>query len=96
MKDVVSSHPLFIQGKTFWKSKMYEEAIEMFSSLLQTLIAQYGELSFESAKAYFEYGNALLSKVEDAASNEGILGAAADDAKATESLTKMLGVRNII
>ena len=92
MKDIVCDHPLFIQGKKFFNDKMYEEAIDMFSSLLQTLIQIHGETSFETARAYFEYGNALLTKVEDTAANEGILGAAADDVKATESIKKILDV----
>jgi hypothetical protein len=48
-------------------------------------------MSLESARAYFEYGNALLTKVEDTPT-EGILGTAADEAKASASIHKVLSV----
>lgn len=62
----------------------------MLSELLESLVAEHGEKSLETARAYFEYGNALLTKIEDTPA-EGLLGSAADDAKATAALTKILG-----
>ena len=37
---------------------------------VQTSVESYGELSFESAQAYYEYGNALLTKEEENPSNQ--------------------------
>ena len=37
---------------------------------IQTSVESYGELSFESAQAYYEYGNALLTKEEENPSNQ--------------------------
>ncbi len=50
-------------------------------------------MEIECARAYFEYGNALLMKEEDNPTDD-LLGAAAQEAKkAAASLTSILSVR---
>lgn len=87
--NVVKEDARYKQGRKFMKENKYEEAIELFSSLLQSRwfaiihlrhcidnllwqlsVETHGELSFESAQAYYEYGNALLTKEEENPSNQ--------------------------
>ena len=52
----------------------------------------YGEMDVECARAYYEYGNALLMKEEDNPSDD-LLGAAAKEArKAAASLVSIFAV----
>ena len=50
-------------GKALLKAKQFEEAIDEFGSALQDLVGQHGDLHLLCADAYYQYGNALLSKV---------------------------------
>ena len=84
-------HPVIVTARKLLDEKNYDDSINMLSALVETLVAQYGELHIETARAYFEYGDALLTKIEDAPT-EGLLGTAADEEKASASLQKILSV----
>ena len=84
-------HPVIVLAKKLLNEKNYDESLNMLSALVEALVAQHGELHIETARAYFEYGDALLTKIEDTPS-EGLLGSAADDEKAAASIQKILSV----
>jgi hypothetical protein len=50
-------------AKALLKAKQFEEAIEEFGSALQDLVGEHGDVHLLCADAYYQYGNALLSKV---------------------------------
>ena len=52
----------FQVGRSALKTKDYEGAINAFADLLKELTEKHGDSSVELAPAYFEYGNALLTK----------------------------------
>ena len=59
-----------------------EEAIRIFTELLEESVTKWGETALECAPLYYQYGNALILKVED--SDEGLFGSAVED-KAEEA-----------
>ena len=76
----LASYTRFQVGRSALKSKDYEGAINAFADLLKELTEKHGDSSIEIAPAYFEYGNALLTKEEENPSY-GLLGDAAEKAK---------------
>jgi HAT1-interacting factor 1 len=64
--------PRLKQGRRFMNEKQYEDAISIFSSLLETCVEKDGdcEMSLNTAHAHYEYGNALLTKEEENPSND--------------------------
>ena len=76
----LSEYTRFQAGRAALKAKDYEGAINAFADLLKELTEKHGDSSVEIAPAYFEYGNALLTKEEENPSY-GLLGDAAEKAK---------------
>lgn len=67
----ISQDPRLKQGHKFMNAKQYEDAIIIFSSYLEDCV-EASERSVETAQAYYEYGNALLTKEEENPAN-GVL-----------------------
>lgn len=70
----------FKLGRQYVVTGKFEDAVDTFSTLLQTSCSRYGDDSIQVAPIWFEYGNALLSKEEDSPTDE-LLGVAEDVAK---------------
>ena len=65
MPHELAAYTLFQAGRAALKSKDFEASINAFADLLKDLTEKHGDSSVEIAPAYFEYGNALLTKEEE-------------------------------
>lgn len=58
---IMTRDPRFAAGRKLVERGMADEgAVDIFATLLEETTQKYGELSVESAPAYYEYGNVLL------------------------------------
>lgn len=57
---VVTRDPRFRAGRALIERGQCEQAVDVFSTLLEEALRTYGDDNLESAPAYYEYGNALL------------------------------------
>jgi hypothetical protein len=57
---LVLRDPRFAAGRKLIQEGLAQDAIELYSTLVEECIAKYGETSIETAPAFYEYGNALL------------------------------------
>ena len=72
--------PRFEMGKALLSEGKYDDSINMFESLAREFADKYGDESVETAKAWYWYADALITKEEECA--DDILGDAAAEAKA--------------
>lgn len=77
---VVTRDPRFLAGRKLVERGLADEAVDIYATLLEETRLQYGDVSIETAPAYYEYGNTLLravTKQQIMAATEG----EADDAE---------------
>jgi len=60
---VVAKDPRFLAGRKLVERGLANEAVDVYATLLEETRLQYGNVSIETAPAYYEYGNTLLRAV---------------------------------
>lgn len=60
---VVTRDPRFLAGRKLVERGLADEAVDVYATLLEETRLKYGDISIETAPAYYEYGNALLRAV---------------------------------
>lgn len=76
------------EGKKLLKEKKYGEAVDKLGEAVAELVEEHGDLGTPVAKAYFEYGNALLLQVE---SSSNVFGESVKHKKQTEETGESKG-----
>lgn len=60
---VVTRDPRFLAGRKLVERGLADEAVDIYATLVEETRAKYGDVSIETAPAYYEYGNTLLRAV---------------------------------
>lgn len=70
---VVTRDPRFVAGRKLVERGLADEAVDIYATLVEESRTRYGDVSIETAPAYYEYGNTLLRSVtkQQMASTEG-------------------------